>query len=130
MPIFSPVLSSALNSIFSQWDLPVFTLPFNIAITLYLAATGHYNLFFPTTLVEPVSSVPNITWTEMEMPLVSYPMPVEWGPPAPTTHLLHNWFVDYPGSQLLQMHLHQMMVIVENRTGKGCCSFNNSSLKI
>ena len=60
-----------MSSIFSKWDLPVFTLPFNIAVTLYLAATGHYNLFFPTTLVEPVSSVPNITWSEIEMPLVS-----------------------------------------------------------
>lgn len=78
--IFSPVLSSALNSIFSKWDLPVFTLPFNIAVTLYLAATGHYNLFFPTKLVEPVSSVPNITWTEIEVPLVSYPMADEWDP--------------------------------------------------
>ncbi|XP_023097715.2 urea transporter 2 isoform X1 [Felis catus] len=74
-----PVLSSALNSIFSKWDLPVFTLPFNIAMTLYLAATGHYNLFFPTTLVEPVSSVPNITWTEMEMPLLLQAIPIGVG---------------------------------------------------
>uniref|UniRef100_G3USI5 Solute carrier family 14 member 1 (Kidd blood group) n=1 Tax=Meleagris gallopavo TaxID=9103 RepID=G3USI5_MELGA len=37
----------------SKWDLPVFTLPFNIAVTLYLAATGHYNPFFPTTLIKP-----------------------------------------------------------------------------
>lgn len=70
--ISSPILSSALGSIFSKQDLPVFTLPFNIAVTLYLAATGPYNLFFPTTLVEPMSSVPNITWTEIEMPLVRY----------------------------------------------------------
>lgn len=70
----SPVISSALSSIFTKWDVPVFTLPFNIVLTLYLAATGHYNLFFPTTLVEPVSSVPNISWTEIEMPLVSYPV--------------------------------------------------------
>ncbi|KAK7807873.1 hypothetical protein U0070_021605, partial [Myodes glareolus] len=65
-----PVISSALSSIFTKWDVPVFTLPFNIVLTLYLAATGHYNLFFPTTLVEPVSSVPNISWTEIEMPLI------------------------------------------------------------
>lgn len=81
--IFSPVLSSALSSIFSKWDLPVFTLPFNIIVTLYLAATGHYNLFFPTKLVEPVSSTPNITWTEIEMPLVSYHMTGELGAQAP-----------------------------------------------
>ncbi|XP_003406781.2 urea transporter 2 [Loxodonta africana] len=74
-----PVISSALNSIFSKWDLPVFTLPFNIAVTLYLAATGHYNLFFPTTLVKPVSSVPNITWTEIEMPLLLQAIPIGVG---------------------------------------------------
>nr|XP_017199629.1 urea transporter 2 [Oryctolagus cuniculus] len=71
-----PVVSSALNSVFSKWDLPVFTLPFNIILTTYLTATGHYNLFFPTTLVEPVSSVPNITWTEIEMPLLLQAIPV------------------------------------------------------
>lgn len=69
---YSPVISSALSTVFAKWDLPVFTLPFNIALTLYLAATGHYNLFFPTTLVKPASSAPNITWSEIEMPLVSY----------------------------------------------------------
>ena len=66
----SPILSSALGTIFSKWDLPVFTLPFNIAVTLYLAATGHYNLFFPTMLLQPPSSVPNITWSEVQVPLV------------------------------------------------------------
>ena len=96
--IFSPLLSSALNSIFSRWDLPVFTLPFNIAVTLYLAATGHYNLFYPTTLVQPISSVPNITWSEMEMSLVSAPMT---GDLASTTHLLDNQPVDYLGSLFL-----------------------------
>ncbi|KFO18170.1 urea transporter 2 [Fukomys damarensis] len=74
-----PVVSSALSSILSKWDLPVFTLPFNITLTLYLAATGHYNLFFPATLVEPVSSVPNITWTEIEMPLLLQAIPVGVG---------------------------------------------------
>lgn len=77
----SPILSSALGTIFSKWDLPVFTLPFNIAVTLYLAATGHYNLFFPTTLLQPVSSVPNITWSEIQVPLVGI---VEGGKAAPT----------------------------------------------
>lgn len=76
----SPILSSALGTIFSKWDLPVFTLPFNIAVTLYLAATGHYNLFFPTTLLQPVSSVPNITWSEIQVPLVGI---VDGGRAAP-----------------------------------------------
>ncbi|KAM6109079.1 urea transporter 2-like [Phoenicopterus ruber ruber] len=74
-----PVLSSALGSIFSKWDLPVFTLPFNIMVTLYLAATGHYNPFFPTTLIKPVASVPNITWTAINVPLLLQSIPVGVG---------------------------------------------------
>ncbi|XP_035166442.1 urea transporter 2-like isoform X2 [Oxyura jamaicensis] len=74
-----PVLTSALGSIFSKWDLPIFTLPFNIAVTLYLAATGHYNLFFPTTLIKPVAPVPNITWTAINVPLLLQSIPVGVG---------------------------------------------------
>ncbi|XP_063996976.1 urea transporter 2-like [Pogoniulus pusillus] len=74
-----PVLSSALGSILSKWDLPVFTLPFNIALTLYLAATGHYNPFFPTTLVKPVASVPNITWSAINVPRLLQSIPVGVG---------------------------------------------------
>ncbi|KAM6188242.1 urea transporter 2-like [Sarcoramphus papa] len=74
-----PILSSALGSIFSKWDLPVFTLPFNIAVTLYLAATGHYNPFFPTTLIKPVASVPNITWSAINVPLLLQSIPVGVG---------------------------------------------------
>lgn len=60
-----PVFSSALSSVLSKWDLPVFTLPFNMALSMYLSATGHYNTFFPSKLFTPVSSVPNITWSEL-----------------------------------------------------------------
>ncbi|NXG93831.1 UT2 protein, partial [Stercorarius parasiticus] len=74
-----PILSSALGSIFSKWDLPVLTLPFNIAVTLYLAATGHYNPFFPTTLIKPVASVPNITWSAINVPLLLQSIPVGAG---------------------------------------------------
>ncbi|XP_071437402.1 urea transporter 2-like [Pithys albifrons albifrons] len=74
-----PVLSSALGSIFSKWDLPVLTLPFNIAVTLYLAATGHYNAFFPTTLIKPVTAVPNITWSAINVPLLLQSIPVGIG---------------------------------------------------
>ncbi|XP_065511611.1 urea transporter 2-like [Caloenas nicobarica] len=74
-----PILSSALGSIVSKWDLPVFTLPFNIALTLYLAATGHYNPFFPTTLIKPVASVPNITWSTINVPLLLQSIPVGVG---------------------------------------------------
>ncbi|XP_069631012.1 urea transporter 2 [Haliaeetus albicilla] len=74
-----PILSSALGSIFSKWDLPVFTLPFNIVVTLYLAATGHYNPFFPTTLIKPVASVPNITWSAINVPLLLQSIPAGIG---------------------------------------------------
>ncbi|KAM6230503.1 urea transporter 2 [Porphyrio hochstetteri] len=74
-----PILSSALGSILSKWDLPVFTLPFNIAVTLYLAATGHYNPFFPTTRIRPVTSVPNITWSAINAPLLLQSIPVGVG---------------------------------------------------
>lgn len=65
MSMTCPIFSSALGSVFCKWDLPVFTLPFNMALSMYLSATGHYNPFFPTTLFTPVSKVPNITWTEL-----------------------------------------------------------------
>ncbi|CAM4558893.1 unnamed protein product [Caretta caretta] len=74
-----PVLSGALGSVFSKWDLPVLTLPFNIAMSLYLAATGYYNLFFPITLIQPVTSVLNITWSEIEVPLLLKSIPVGIG---------------------------------------------------
>ncbi|XP_004484760.1 urea transporter 1 isoform X2 [Dasypus novemcinctus] len=65
MSMTCPVFSSGLNSVFCKWDLPVFTLPFNMALSLYLSATGHYNPFFPSKLVTPVTSVPNVTWYDL-----------------------------------------------------------------
>lgn len=70
--VFSPIFSSALNSVLSKWDLPVFTLPFNMALSMYLSATGHYNPFFPSTLVTPVTSVPNVTWPDLSALQVRY----------------------------------------------------------
>ncbi|XP_075788856.1 urea transporter 2 isoform X2 [Pelodiscus sinensis] len=74
-----PIISSALGSIFHKWDLPVFTLPFNMALTLYSAATGHYNLFFPTVLFQPATSVPNITWSRIDVPMLLQSIPVGVG---------------------------------------------------
>ncbi|XP_007516014.1 urea transporter 1 isoform X2 [Erinaceus europaeus] len=65
MSMTCPIFSSALSSMLCKWDLPVFTLPFNMALSLYLSATGHYNLFFPTKLFTPVTSVPNVTWSDL-----------------------------------------------------------------
>lgn len=67
---FSPVFTSGLGSVFSKWDLPVLTLPFNLALTLYLAASGPHNLFFPTIVIQPAAATPNITWTDAELAMV------------------------------------------------------------
>ncbi|OCT98899.1 hypothetical protein XELAEV_18011131mg [Xenopus laevis] len=79
MSMACPILSSALASVFSKWDLPVFTLPFNIAVCLHLAATGPYNVFFPTVMFEPIASVPNITWSEIDVPALLKSIPVGVG---------------------------------------------------
>lgn len=68
---FSPIVSSALASINSRWDLPVFTLPFNILVCLHMVATGHYNHHFPQVLIQPRSELPNITWAEIDVAKVS-----------------------------------------------------------
>ncbi|XP_055994035.1 urea transporter 1 [Sorex fumeus] len=76
MSMTCPIFSSALGSVFCKWDLPVFTLPFNMALSMYLLATGHYNPFFPTILFTPVSTVPNVTWSELSAPLLLKAVPV------------------------------------------------------
>ncbi|XP_040436785.1 urea transporter 2-like [Falco naumanni] len=74
-----PVFTSALGSVFCKWDLPVFTLPFNLALTLYLAASGPHNLFFPATVIQPATATPNITWTDADMPMLLQSIPVGVG---------------------------------------------------
>ncbi|KAH0627794.1 hypothetical protein JD844_008187 [Phrynosoma platyrhinos] len=83
---YNGVLVGMLMAVFSdkgeyycKWDLPVFTLPFNLALSLFVAATGHYNLFFPTTLIQPINSVPNITWPEVQVSLLFQSIPVGVG---------------------------------------------------
>lgn len=60
-------MSSALASINSRWDLPVFTLPFNILVCLHMVATGRYNHYFPQVLIQPRSELANITWSELDI---------------------------------------------------------------
>ncbi|XP_066510053.1 urea transporter 2-like [Hoplias malabaricus] len=74
-----PIVSSALASINSRWDLPVFTLPFNILVCLHIVATGHYNQHFPQVLIQPVTSFPNITWSELDYALLFRSIPVGIG---------------------------------------------------
>nr|CAA73322.1 ADH-regulated urea transporter [Pelophylax lessonae] len=79
MSMTCPLLSSALGNIFSKWDLPVFTLPFNIAVCLHLAATGPNNEFFPTVDFRPTGVVPNISWSDVEISQLLKAVPVGVG---------------------------------------------------
>ncbi|KAM6975922.1 urea transporter 1-like [Tautogolabrus adspersus] len=53
LPVYSPVVSSALSSVASKWDLPIFTFPFNILVCLHIAATGAKHPFFPEVQCSP-----------------------------------------------------------------------------
>ncbi|XP_064152825.1 urea transporter 2 [Anguilla rostrata] len=79
MSMACPIVSSALASINSRWDLPVFTLPFNILVCLHMVATGHYNHYFPQVLIQPRSSLPNITWSEVDVAKLFRAVPVGIG---------------------------------------------------
>ncbi|KAG5280988.1 hypothetical protein AALO_G00066220 [Alosa alosa] len=79
MSMACPIVSSALASINSRWDLPVFTLPFNILVCLHMVATGHYNHHFPQVLIQPRSSLPNITWSEVDVAKLFQSIPVGVG---------------------------------------------------
>uniref|UniRef100_A0A3Q3FHN7 Solute carrier family 14 member 2 n=1 Tax=Labrus bergylta TaxID=56723 RepID=A0A3Q3FHN7_9LABR len=79
MSMMCPIVSSALASINSRWDLPVFTLPFNILVCLHMVATGHYNHYFPQVLIQPRSELPNITWAEIDVAKLFMSVPVGVG---------------------------------------------------
>ncbi|KAJ4942027.1 hypothetical protein JOQ06_011897 [Pogonophryne albipinna] len=79
MSMMCPIVSSAIASINSRWDLPVFTLPFNILVCLHMAATGHYNHYFPQILFQPRSELANITWAEIDVAKLFMSVPVGVG---------------------------------------------------
>ncbi|XP_070845509.1 urea transporter 2-like [Chaetodon trifascialis] len=54
MSMLCPVVSSALSSLTSKLDLPIFTLPFNILVCLHLAATGANHPYFPEVDFQPI----------------------------------------------------------------------------
>lgn len=78
MSVVCPVLSSALTSVMKNWDLPVFTLPFNIAVWMYLAATRH-NIYLPQNFIQPINPSPNYTWSELNVPMLLRAIPVGVG---------------------------------------------------
>ncbi|XP_026211002.1 urea transporter 1 isoform X1 [Anabas testudineus] len=53
MSMLCPVVSSALSSVANRWDLPVFTLPFNILVCIHIAATGANHPYFPEVNIQP-----------------------------------------------------------------------------
>ncbi|KAK5851570.1 hypothetical protein PBY51_023116 [Eleginops maclovinus] len=53
MSMLCPVVSSALSSVAGKWDLPIFTLPFNILLCLHVAATGVNHPYFPEVDFKP-----------------------------------------------------------------------------
>ncbi|XP_054628266.1 urea transporter 2 isoform X2 [Dunckerocampus dactyliophorus] len=79
MSMMCPIVSSALASINSRWDLPVFTLPFNILVCVHMVATGHYNHHFPQVLIQPRSELPNITWADIDVAKLFMSVPVGIG---------------------------------------------------
>ncbi|XP_072108547.1 urea transporter 2-like isoform X2 [Mobula birostris] len=79
MSMFCPIISSALAAVMGKWDLPVFTLPFNLTVALFMAATGHYNQHFPQVLIVPVHTKQNITWPDLSIPMLLKSVPVGVG---------------------------------------------------
>ncbi|XP_051893117.1 urea transporter 2-like [Pristis pectinata] len=79
MSMFCPVIASALAAVMGKWDLPIFTLPFNMTVGLFMAATGHYNQHFPQILIEPVNTSHNITWPDLSVPMLLRSIPVGVG---------------------------------------------------
>uniref|UniRef100_UPI00398E828C urea transporter 2-like isoform X2 n=1 Tax=Pristiophorus japonicus TaxID=55135 RepID=UPI00398E828C len=79
MSILCPVLSSALTPVLGRWDLPVFTLPFNIALSVYIAATGHHNQHFPQVLIQPMTAPLNTTWPDLSVLMLLRTIPVGVG---------------------------------------------------
>lgn len=66
MSMMCPVVSSALASVFSKWDLPVLTLPFNVLVYVHMAATGAKHPYFPQVDIQPRSlSLLNTSMTEL-----------------------------------------------------------------
>ncbi|XP_072570538.1 urea transporter 2-like isoform X2 [Paramormyrops kingsleyae] len=79
MSMACPVLSSALGSVNSRWDLPVFTLPFNILVCIHKVAVGPYNNYFPQVLIEPRFSLHNTNLSNVDVALLFRAVPVGIG---------------------------------------------------
>ncbi|XP_047425493.1 urea transporter 2-like isoform X2 [Mugil cephalus] len=81
MSMLCPVVSSALSSVSSKWDLPIFTLPFNILVCLHIAATGATHPYFPQVDIKPNNHLPplNDTIQSVKIPQLFLSVPVGVG---------------------------------------------------
>uniref|UniRef100_A0A3B3VP97 Urea transporter n=1 Tax=Poecilia latipinna TaxID=48699 RepID=A0A3B3VP97_9TELE len=80
MSMLCPVVSSALSSIMSKWDLPVFTLPFNILTCLHIAATGTAHPYFPEVKIQPKAHLyHNDSLANLSIPQLFLSVPVGVG---------------------------------------------------
>ncbi|XP_071386728.1 LOW QUALITY PROTEIN: urea transporter 2-like [Centroberyx affinis] len=81
MSMLCPVVSSALSSVTAKWDLPVFTLPFNILVCLHIAATGASHPYFPEMVIQPQSPLhlPNNTIERLNFSQLFLAVPVGVG---------------------------------------------------
>uniref|UniRef100_A0A3Q3W1P1 Urea transporter n=1 Tax=Mola mola TaxID=94237 RepID=A0A3Q3W1P1_MOLML len=66
--VFTTMLC-ALSSVASRWDLPIFTLPFNILACLHVAATGVNHPYFPEVQCSPAIQTRKHTQCRLEINL-------------------------------------------------------------
>ncbi|KAF7217352.1 urea transporter 1-like [Nothobranchius furzeri] len=80
MSMLCPIVSSALSSVVSRWDLPVFTLPFNILVCSHIAATGSTHPYFPVVDIQPKLHLhQNNSFENLSLPQLFLSVPVGVG---------------------------------------------------
>uniref|UniRef100_UPI00358E19FD LOW QUALITY PROTEIN: urea transporter 2-like n=1 Tax=Myxine glutinosa TaxID=7769 RepID=UPI00358E19FD len=75
----STLVASALGKFLGTWELPALTLPFNVAVTIFIAATGHYNAHFPAVLIRPPSNSYNVSWDDLNVLMLLRAVPIGVG---------------------------------------------------
>uniref|UniRef100_A0A3B4WUU3 Urea transporter 2-like n=1 Tax=Seriola lalandi dorsalis TaxID=1841481 RepID=A0A3B4WUU3_SERLL len=81
MSMLCPVVSSVLSSVASKWELPIFTLPFNILVCLHIAATGANHPYFPQVDIQQNNHLhhPNDSFQRLNISQILLSVPVGVG---------------------------------------------------
>ncbi|KAM9820125.1 urea transporter 2-like [Neosynchiropus ocellatus] len=81
MSMLCPLVSGAFSSVASKWDLPVFTLPFNVLLYLHMAATGASHPFFPEVAIQPKLNLhpSNVSILSLDFQKLAHAVPVGVG---------------------------------------------------